>query len=662
MTNGLQSQVHEFGEFRVNAAKRLLLRDIDEIIPLTPKIFDTLLYFVQNSGKVIDKDELMHQIWPDTIVEENNLNKNISVLRRVLGEKPGEHRFIVTVPGQGYKFVADVREIEDAATREYGDAEMSEPPAVAGGLSAAELNISDRIAQIERQSEHDKGQSPMTEAQRKNRFWLRSVFGAFVSGLILLGFYYWRGNETSVVAPIKTIAVLPFKPLVAENRDEVLEIGMADTLIAQLGSNREIVVRPLSSVRKYGTLEQDAQTAGRELSVDSVVDGNIQRWGNKIRVNVRLVKVADGILLWTGTFDEKFTDIFVVQDTISKKVATALALRLSGDEQTRLEKRFTNNAEAYEFYLRGRFHSFKITPPEIRKAIGFYGQAIEADSGYAPAYAGMADAYRMQAIAAHAPSKEVCPQAKALAVRALEIDESLADAHIVLGWVGFLYDLDWESAERELQKAIELAPNNSEAHRAYAHLLSSSGRHEEAIAESKRARELDPLTLITATLDGYFLLYAGRYDEAIARLSKTLELDPNFWAAHNALGRVYLIQGRYDEAITAMTKAKDLSGGSTEPVTQLAYALAKSGRRGEAQAVMEELKLFAATNYVPMYFFAMIYNGLGEKEEALNYLDKTFQEREAQMTFIKIDTRWDNLQNEPRFVDLLKRIETSAVK
>lgn len=654
MTDGRQAQIYQFGEFRLNAAKRLLLRETGEIIPLTPKIFDTLLYFVRNGGQVIDKDELMQAIWTDTIVEENNLNKNISVLRRGLGEKPGEHRYIVTVPGHGYKFVSEVRRLDSSGQ-----------PAVAGGLSPAGLPISDDKLQSDEKfegsnlkSEIDGNQIRHPPSAIQNRKWLIGLIIFGVLGLSSIGFYLWRNSsESASVSSIKTVAVLPFRPLVADNGDEVLEMGMADTLISRLGGSREIVVRPLSSVRKYRNLEQDAAQAGRELGVDSVLDGNIQRWGDKIRVNARLVKVADGTMLWTGTFDEKFTDIFVVQDAISRKVAAALVLRLSGDEQARLEKRSTANPQAYEFYLRGRYHFFKITPPEVRKAIGYYQQAIEADPNYALALAGMADAYRTQAIAAHAPSKEVCPQAKRLAEQALEIDESLADAHIVLGWVGFLYDLDWENAERQLQRAIELAPNNSEGHRAYAHLLSSAGRHDEAIAESRKARELDPLTLITATLDAYFLLYAGRSDEAIARLDKTLELDPNFWAAHNALGRVLVVQGRYDEAIAAFAKAKELSGGSTEPVTQLGYALAKSGRRDKARATLEELKSFAAKDYLPTYFLAVIYNGLGEKEEALKYLEKSSGEREAQMTFLKIDTRWNNLRNEPRFIELMKQMK-----
>jgi serine/threonine-protein kinase len=238
----------------------------------------------------------------------------------------------------------------------------------------------------------------------------------------------------------------------------------------------------------------------------------------------------------------------------------------------------------------------------------------------------------------------------------LEIDETLAEAHIVLGWVGFLYDWDWTAAETEFKRALELAPNNSDARRGYAHLLSNLGRHAEAIAEVKRARELDPLTLITNVLEGQFLFYAGREPEAIERLNKTLEIEPNYWIAYNNLGRVYILQKRYDEAIAALTKAREFSRGSTEPVTQLGYALAKSERREQAQAELEELKSTAAKRYVPAYSLAMIYNGLGEKDNALNYLEKSFDEREVQMIFIKVDTRWDEFRIEPRFAEIIKRM------
>lgn len=635
------STVYEFGEFRLDAGKRLLFRrESGEVLPLTPKVFETLLCFVRQSGIVITKDELMEAVWADTIVEENNLSQNISTLRRALGEKRGEHRFIATVPGKGFKFVAQVEEIRETRNDLKIDPVALDPLAVVANsvTPVAQSNL-----------------EPSVNGQQKNFFWILATAGAVVVGLCLVGFYTWRENKKFVDAPIKTIAVLPFKPLVAGNRDESLEMGMADTLIARLGDSREIVVRPFSSVRKFGGLEQDALAAGHALDADSVLDGNIQRWGDTVRVNVRLLKTKDGTALWTGTFDEKFTDIFRVQDAISKKVAAALALQLTGGDQTKLEKRYTNNAEAYEFYLRGRFHYFKITQPDIRKSIGFYQQAIEIDPNYALAWAALADAYRTLPIAGFAPSKEYFPQAKRAALRALEIDDQLAEARVILGWVAFWYDWNWTAAESEFKQAIELAPNNSDAHRAYAHLLSNLGRHTEALAEIKRARELDPLTLITNLLEGQFLFYAGRETEAIARLQKTLEVDPNFWAAYNGLGRIYLHQAHYPEAIVVLQKAKELSNTS-EPMTQLGYALAKSGNRTGAQAALAELQSFDVQNYVPAYNFAMIYNGLGEKGEALNYLEKSFQEREVQLTFIKIDTRWNEFRDEPRFAAILKHM------
>ena len=690
-------ELYEFTDFRLDISERLLLRK-GKRVSLPEKAFEMLCVLVRQRGHLVGKDALLTEVWADSIVEENNLDKNVSLLRQALGERKSKEKFIETVRGHGYRFVAEVRrvEVKSRVSRvesqnesqisnfkfQNGNSNGDEPPTTderqiiedrqpiakdhrqnpksSNVVALADWRHEAEEAEDEKSLEVILPVAQVTDfpvAKRKNF----PLIGAIVFGLLILalGFFAFtrfRSETPTTDVPIKTIAVLPFKSLAAENGNEVLEMGMADTLISRLGNNREIVVRPLSSVRKFGNLEQDALAAGRALDVESVLDGNIQRWGDKIRVNVRLIKTADGSLLWTGTFDEKFTDIFVVQDAISRKVASALELRLSGGEQTQLEKRYTNNAEAYEFYLRGRYHFFKITPPEMIKAIGFYQQAIEADPNYALAYAGLADAYRTQAIAAHAPSKEVCPQAKQLATRALEIDESLADAHIVLGWVGFFYDWDWEKAEKELQRAIELAPNNSEAHRAYAHFLSILGHHEEAIAEGKRARELAPLTLITNALEGQFLFYAGRDTEAIARFNETLEIEPDFWVAHNWLGRVYIRQGRYPEAIAALTKARELSRGSTEPVTQLGYALAKSGNPKQAQVTLEELKSIAAEKFVPAYNFAMIYNGLGEKDEALNYLEKSFGEREVQMTFIKIDTRWDEFRAEPRFIDLMRRM------
>jgi len=584
-------------------------------IPLKPKVFETLLYLVRNAGRVIEKSELMSAIWPDTIVEENNLNKNISVLRRSLGESLGDNRFIATVPGRGYQFVAKVGTVA-TSTRSPDDAREAEPHKSGRMFLAAGALI---------------------------------IVTLLVAGMLLLR------NQDGGSPNAPTLAVLPFRPLVVENRDEALELGMAETLIGRLRGTG-MVVRPLSSVRQFGSPGQDAVEAGRALGVASVLDGNIQHWGDMIRVNVRLLKVADGSVLWAETFDEKFTDIFRVQDSISGKVVAALPITLTSAGKSSLEKRQTNDPAAYAYYMRGRYNTFKVTEPELRRSISFFQLAIDVDPNYALAYAGMADAYRVLVIASYAPGKEACPKAKELAKRALELDDSIADAHIVLGWIGFLYDWDWRTAEKELRRAIEIDPNNSEAHRAYAHLLSNSRRHDQAIHEGRLARELAPLTLITATLEAQFLFDAGRYDEALDRASKALELDPDFWVTHNVIGRVLTMQGRYAEAIAELSQARDLSGGSTDPLMQLGYAYAASGDRANAEAQIEKLRQISGARYVPAYNLAMIYNGLGENDKAVDELEKSLGERDAPLAFIKVDRRWDPLRSNPRFADVIARM------
>ncbi|MBA4123811.1 MAG: winged helix-turn-helix domain-containing protein [Acidobacteria bacterium] len=639
--NEPQIQIYEFGKFRLDATKRLLLRDNGESVPLTPKVFDTLLYLVQNAGKIIEKDELMREIWTDTVVEENNLSQNISILRRVLGEKRGEHRFIATIPGQGFKFVASV---------EVSSSKFQVP-------SLVESEIEHLKLQNEPENNNKPESRNLKPETNQNRSQKIFAFAALVL-LIAVGaaVYFWQAQTKSVSSPIKTVAVLPFKPLVAVNRDEALEIGMADTLISQLGNNREIIVRPLSSVRKFGNLEQDANSAGRELGVDAILDGSIQRWGDKIRVNIRLVKVFDGTLLWTGTFDEKFTDIFVVQDVISNRVAAALALRLGGDEKMRLTKRYTENVEAYQLYLRGRFHIFKLTPPEMNKGISYFQQAIAIDPNYALAYAGIADAYRSLALGGEMLPTEFLPKSKAAAQKAIEIDETLSEAHTALGMTIFWYDWDWNEAENQFRRALELNPNSAEAHLFYAHLLSNTGRHAEALFEIKLARELDPLFPFANALEGLFLIHAGQTDEALARVQKTVELEPNFWMPYLFASWAYIEKEMYAEAINEARRARKLSPVQTTAISFDGYALAKSGKRDEARVVLNELLKLSTGRFVSPSHIALVYNGLGEQDETFAWLERGFQQRDPKMTFLKVDPKWNNLRSEPRFIDLMRRM------
>ena len=622
---------YEFGDFRIDAAKRLLLKG-DEAVPLMPKAFDTLLYLVEHSGKVIERDELMTAIWADTIVEENNLTQNISSLRRVLGEKHGQNQFIATVPGHGYKFVAAVREVYET--------HQSPAPEHAGVMTP------------EAKDQRGPASARTIQGSFANRFWLIALIIFVVLGLGSFGVYRWRENQPPVTeAPIKTLAVLPFKPLLAEKRDEALELGMADTLISKLSGGEDIIVRPFGAIRSYNSWDQDSLQAGRELGVEAVLDGSIQTSGERIRIAARLFRTSDGRQLWAAQFDEKLNDIFGVQDSISERVAAALRIQLGQ------KKRYTENVEAYELYMRGEYHTQNLTLAETDKGIAYFRQAIEVDPNYARPHIGLARAYLTMALTSGVPSEQVVPLSKTAALRALEIDETLPEAHVALGLIYFWYEWDWAAAEKEYLRALELNPNSAEAHFAYAHVLSNSARHEMALAEIRRARELDPLSLVTNALEGQILFFAGKHDEALDRLNKTIDLNVNFWLAHLFISRVYTEKGMHAEAIAAAKKAKDLSGNSQSDAYR-AYALSRSsrsGQQGEARAVLDELLKLSKERYVPPYNLAVVYNALGESEKAMEYLEKGLGEKDVRMVFLKVEPMWTTLRSNPTFVDLLKR-------
>ena len=434
---------------------------------------------------------------------------------------------------------------------------------------------------------------------------------------------------------------------------------MADTLITKLSNSREIIVSSLNSVRKFVDLDQYSLAAGRTLQVSSVLEGNVQRAGDRIRVTARLIKVADGSSLWGATFDEKFTDVFTVRDAVSQTVADALALRLSGEEKSQLSKRYTDNIEAYQLYLTGRYHYARLIPPEIRTAMTFYQQAIDRDPKYALAYFGLAEANRSLAITSDVPSKDSLPQAKAAAQKSLAIDDSLAEAHASLSFSLVWFDWDWAAAERESQRAITLNPNSAMAHFSHAHLLSDLGRHDEAVADGMRAVELDPLFFLYRAIGALFLHHAGRNEEARVQLEKTFELDPNFWIAHLTLGKVYTQQRKYPEAIAEFEKAKELSRGNSEAIASIGYVAALAGDNAKARAVLDELKTLSNQHYIPPVNIALVYNGLGHQDEALAHLERACDERDVRLPLLKVDPRWDSFRSNPRFVAVLKRIGLS---
>ncbi|MCA1605856.1 MAG: winged helix-turn-helix domain-containing protein [Acidobacteria bacterium] len=692
----------------------MLYRNGDEI-PMVPKAAETLLALLERRGKIVSKEELLEAVWPDTVVEESNLFLYLSLLRKTLGTLQDGRPYVETLRRRGYRFNGEVHLVEEAVEDKNYELTVDEFEQSRANVQSQAVRVhivknrnrntteSEKIssaspvlpALIPFESSHDltpsknelapdelssggsadvvEGAQPevrgeevsnvITAPARARSAWRRNrliiLAGVIIAAFGVPAFYLWRvRTKTAPTAPVRIVAVLPFKPLVVENRDEALELGMADALITKLGNTRGVIVRPLTSARRYGGMDQDPLAAGRELQVDSVLDGSVQRWGDRIRVTARLVSVG-GKQLWAGQFDEKFTDIFAVQDSVSARVVGALALHLSDEEERRLTKRYTDNAAAYELYLKGRYHLFKLRPTEVRKGGEFFQEAVRVDPAYALAYTGVADAYRILPITSDVAPKDAFPNAREAVTKALELDDSLADAHASLGWIKFWFDWDWAGSESEFRRAIELNPNNVEARRGYAHLLSITGRHEEALSEVERARELDPVSLIVNTLQGQFLHSAGRDDEAVRRFEKTFELDPNFWVAHVNLAYVLIHKKMYGQALTELAKAREQSGGNTQTIALTGYVLALSGERERARGVLEELRRLSGQRYVPPYNLAIVHHGLGEREEALGWLERAYEERDVMLTFLAVDRKWDALRSERTFVSLLERMNLS---
>jgi DNA-binding winged helix-turn-helix (wHTH) protein/TolB-like protein/Tfp pilus assembly protein PilF len=629
-------RIYEFGPFRLDAQRRRLLRE-GEAVPLKPKDFDTLLALVEEGGHVLPKETIMERVWPGSFVEEGNLSLHISNLRKALGEKRDQHKYIVTVPGQGYEFVASVRELKE-----------NESDLVVTESSKTSIAIEEVAAYPH--------YLPAALSQNKRRL-MATVSLLFVIGL---GAYYFKARrETAATSTaVKSIAVLPFKPLAAANRDESLELGMADTLITSLSNIKGITVRPTSAVRQYSDLQQDAVAAGRELQVEAVLEGNIQRSGDRVRVTARLIRVADGTALWAQQFDEKFGDIFSVQDSISQRLTSTLSLKITGEEKELLSKRPTDNSQAYEMFLKGRyFYGGIVTEEGLKKSIDYFQQAIKLDPNYAEAYVGLANAYmRIGNVWGFLSPRETFPKAEPILKKALELDQSLADVHASLATYKLYYEWDWAGAETEFKRAIELNPNVGKAHHEYATLLQVSGRFDEAVAERELARKLDPLSPNAVATVGYPHYYAGRYDEAIKYFKQALELDPNFSWSHLWMGQAYLEKGMHQEAIDEIQKALKLSEGSTRALATLGYAYAVAGKRAEALKVIANLDELAKQKYVSPYFIAVIYAGLKDRDAAFAALEKAFEERQPYLTHLNVEPVFANLREDPRFDDLLRRI------
>jgi serine/threonine protein kinase/tetratricopeptide (TPR) repeat protein len=457
---------------------------------------------------------------------------------------------------------------------------------------------------------------------------------------------------------VKTMAVLPFKMLNADLSDEYLSIGLADTLITQIGRIQQLIVRPIGAVQKYAERHaRDPVAAGRELRVEAVLDGTVQRESDNLRVTVRLLRVVDGAALWSGKFDKEFTEVFAVQDAISQDVAKALIRNLSGAERELLTKRPTDSPEAFRAYLKARYFWNKRTPAGLEQSLAYFRQAIDLDPAYALAYSGLADCYAVLGWYGNHSFEETFPKAKALAEKALEIDSGLAEPHATLGLALHSYYLDWPRAENEYKRALELNPNYATAHNWYGWYLIEVGRRDESVQEMKRALELDPISLqINADL-GAVLLDAYRPDEAIKYLKAALEMDHDFTEAHFTLGRAYLQKGDIEQSITEYEKARELSHDRPDVLAELGNAYALAGKTAKAMTILSQLNTMPKEQNVSPYHLAVVFVGLGEREKALAALEAAASEvHSGFLVGLKAEPTFDPLRNEPRFQKILMSI------
>jgi DNA-binding winged helix-turn-helix (wHTH) protein/TolB-like protein len=634
---------YEFGRFRLKSDERVLLRG-EEFVPLTPKAFDILLALLENDGRIVRKDDLMKKVWPDTFVEEGNLTQNVSMLRKALGESANGPQFIETVPRRGYRFVAPVsrgngtgEQVLEVVTSILPEPLSAPPP------PPIRPNLVDRPA--------------------TTRFGLWAFLSRRVLAVVLtlaailatvIAITYLSGGEKAgaSTAAIQSIAVLPFVDDSPNAESEYLDDEIAESLVNSLTKLPKLRVVPRSVMVSYKGRNVDPRVVGQELNVRAVVTGRVRRHGDTISIQAELIDLDNVSQIWGQHYDRRLADMLLVQEEISRDIFENLRMRLNVEEQKQLE--------AYRLYLKGRNSWNKRTPEGLQQGINFFQQAINTDPNYAAAYAGLADCYNMQVIYGVHEPKDGFPKAKEAAIKALEIDDTLAEAHSSLAFIKFRWDRDRVEAEREFRLAIQHKPTYAPAHQWYSSYLVALERFDEAIAEAKRTSELEPLSFTASSHLGWILYLSGKNDEAIAQCTKILSLDPNSFPARRYLGLAYQQKGMYPQAIAEFQKGVKISG-SPLVLALLGHAYAVSGKTAEARQVLNDLRDLAESpsaesrRYVSPYTVAAIYAGLGEKDHVFKWLERASEERDVWLMNLKVDPVFAKLRSDKRFQDLLTR-------
>lgn len=644
-------QTQTFAGFTLDLTRGCLLRGTQEI-KLRPKPFDALRYLVENPGRLISKSELIHALWPDTAVTDDSLVQCLMEVRRALGDET--QQIIKTVPRRGYILDTEVKDsgfqrttyteetagvqiiIEEEETNGHPSLETLQSP-VPQDVS---LILPHTATRIER----------LTNAVTQHKW--RAALGLLTLGVLAAGIVYF----TRPTEAIDSVAVMPFVNVSGDPNTEYLSDGLSDSIInnlSHLPSLKKVI--SFNSVLRYKGKQTDPQAVGRELGVRAVLMGRLIQQGDQLSISTELINVRDNRRLWGEQYERKMSDLPLVPRELARQISDQLQLRLTREDEKQLNKRYTENAEAYQLYLKGLYFRNKVTRPGSKKAIEYFEQAIAKDPNYALAYTGLADVYITTADFNVISPADGYSKARSAVTKALELDPLLAEAHSALAKIKFSFDWDWSGAEKEYQRAIELHPNggwNSD-------YLSALGKHQEALVEVRKARERNPLSLFANTSVGRTLYFARQYDQAIEEFQKVVELDPNFTHSHRGLGLSYEQKGMYPQAIAEFQKVRDISRGDAGAMA-LGHAYAVAGKREEALKIIDELKEKAQREFIAAYWFAMIHMGLGEKDQAFTWLDKAFTEHDPNLIYIKVDPRFDSIRSDPRFTDLLRRMKLAT--
>src|SRR5882724_10588071 len=638
------SEFYEFGRFRAKSDERVLLRE-GELVPLTPKAFDILLTLLENDGRIVHKEDLMKKVWPNTFVEEGNLTQNVSLLRKALGESANGPQFIETVPRRGYRFVAPVRKINGTNREQLREIPNKPLP------SNAPWSLTEKPTPVLRKLGLETRNLKLETISRRAPA-VALTLAAVLATVVGIAYLGGRDKAGASTTAIQSIAVLPFVDDSPDADAEFLDDEIAESLVNSLTKLPKLRVVPRSVMVNYKGRNVDPRKVGEELNVRAVVTGRVHRHGDTISIQADLIDLDSVSQIWGQHYDRRLADMLLVQEEISRDIFENLRLKLNVEEQKQLE--------AYRLYLKGRNAWNKRTPEGLQQGIDYFQQAINTDPNYAAAYAGLADCYNMQVIYGVDQPREGFPKAKEAAIKALEMDETLAEAHTSLAFIKFRWDRDRVEAEREFQLAIKYKPTYAPAHQWYSSYLVALERFDEAVAEARRTQELEPLSFIASSHLGWILYLSGRNDEAIATCTKILNLDPNSFPARRYLGLAYEQKGLYPQAVEEFQKGVKLSG-SPLMLALLGHAYAASGKTADARQVLSDLHDLSESQgaetmrYVSPYTVAAIYTGLGEKDQAFKWLERAYEERDVWLMNLKVDPVFAKLRSDKRFQDLLTR-------